>query len=193
MGGTEIKVDRWGLDVCFASSQKCFGVPPGLAVGSVSKEALTKSALMKNKGWYFDFKLWERYHKNDGTPMTSVIPQISGLSQILKVIEGLGGKEEFFKLYLKRSRGIREGVMRLGLSIFPQKGYESPTVSCVNTPGNLRGPEVYDRMRDKGFELAKGYGDVSESTFRIGNMGYIELNDIDLMLQSLHEVLIESS
>lgn len=36
MGGTKIEVDKWGLDVCFSSSQKCFGVPPGLGVGSVS-------------------------------------------------------------------------------------------------------------------------------------------------------------
>ena len=28
MGGTEIKVDEWGIDICFSSSQKCFGVPP---------------------------------------------------------------------------------------------------------------------------------------------------------------------
>ena len=40
MGGTEIKVDEWGIDVCFSSSQKCFGVPPGLGIGSVSEQAM---------------------------------------------------------------------------------------------------------------------------------------------------------
>ena len=50
MGGTDIKVDKWGLDVCFASSQKCFGVPPGLGIGSVSEEALKKSETVQNPG-----------------------------------------------------------------------------------------------------------------------------------------------
>ena len=36
MGGTELKVDDWGIDICFSSSQKCFGVPPGLGIGETA-------------------------------------------------------------------------------------------------------------------------------------------------------------
>jgi aspartate aminotransferase-like enzyme len=191
MGGTEIKVDKWGLDVCFSSSQKCFGVPPGLGVGSVSEEALKKSEAVQNKGWYFDFKVWEKHQKKKGTPMTSVIPQIAGLNRILKMIDAKGGKEWFFDLYVERNRRIREGVQKLGLTIFPRSGYESPTVNCVNAPANVDGLDVYGRMRGEGFELAKGYGTVQNLTFRIGNMGYIESADIDSMLEALGLVLLD--
>lgn len=190
MGGTEIKVDRWGLDVCFSSSQKCFGVPPGLGVGSVSADALKKSETAENKGWYFDFKVWEKHQKKKGTPMTSVIPQIAGLNTILGMIEEKGGKEWFFDLYAERNRRIREGVQKLGLTMFPKSGYESPTVNCVNAPADVDGVAVYERMREEGFELAKGYGSVQNATFRIGNMGYIESEDIDSMLDALGSVLV---
>jgi aspartate aminotransferase-like enzyme len=123
MGGVEIKVDKWGLDVCFTGSQKCFGVPPGLGVGSVSEKALKKSEVAKNKGWYFDFKLWEKYQKTAGTPVTSVIPQIAGLNKILKLIDNWGGKEKYFDLYTERNRRIREGIQKLGLTLFPNMGY----------------------------------------------------------------------
>ena len=189
MGGTEIKVDKWGIDVCFTSSQKCFGVPPGLAMGSVSEEALKRSEIAKNKGWYFDFKMWEEDHKSWGTPMTSVIPQIAGLNRILKLIDSWGGRQKYFELYAERNKKIRGGVMELGLTLFPKKGYESPTVSCVNAPRNMSGPDVYKKMREKGFELAQGYGTVKNTTFRIGNMGYIEFEDIDSMLKALGEVI----
>jgi len=191
MGGTEIEVDKWGLDVCFSSSQKCFGVPPGLGVGSVSAAALKKSETAENKGWYFDFKVWEKHQKKKGTPMTSVIPQIAGLNRILKMIEGKGGKEWFFDLYAERNRRIREGVQKLGLTMFPRSGYESPTVNCVNAPANVAGLDVYGKMRGEGFELAKGYGTVQNLTFRIGNMGYIESEDIDSMLEALGKVLVD--
>jgi len=191
MGGTEIKVDKWRLDVCFSSSQKCFGVPPGLGVGSVSEEALKKSEAIKNKGWYFDFKVWKKHQQKNGTPMTSVIPQISGLNRILKLIEENGGKEWFFNLYAGRNRRIREGVQRLGLTMFPKSGYESPTVNCVNAPEEIDGIEIYNRMRKEGFELAKGYGAVQNLTFRIGNMGYIKPEDIDMMLTALKKVLAD--
>jgi aspartate aminotransferase-like enzyme len=191
MGGTEIKADKWGLDVCFSSSQKCFGVPPGLSIGSVSKAALKKSEIVQNKGWYFDFKVWEKYQKQQSTPMTSVIPQIAGLNRILKMIEENGGKQWFFDLYEERNQQIQGEIEKMGLTLFPKGGYESPTVTCVNAPPNINGIEIYEEMREKGFELAKGYGSIKNLTFRIGNMGYIKPEDITSMLEALRTVLAD--
>jgi aspartate aminotransferase-like enzyme len=192
MGGADIKVDEWNLDVCFASSQKCFGLPPGLAFGSVSEEALEKSEKANNKGWYFDFKLFEKHNKKgSSTPMTPAIPQIFALRKILQMIEEKG-KQKHFEAYLERSLTIRNGIENLGLTLFPESGYESPTVSCINAKEQPSGPEIYDKMREKGFELAKGYGKVKDRTFRIGNMGYITMGDIDLMLSALMNVLKEN-
>jgi len=53
----------------------------------------------------------------------------------------------------------------------------------------MSGIDVYERMRERGFELAKGYGEIKDRTFRIGNMGYIRLEDIDGMFQALGEIL----
>jgi aspartate aminotransferase-like enzyme len=190
MGGTEIKFDAWGLDVCFTSSQKCFGLPPGLAIVAVSQLALERSAKMTNKGWYFDFKLFEADHlKRLSTPMTPAIPQILALRKELEIIEKEGGKEKRFQLYLDRMRRIEEGVESLGLTLFPERGYESPTIACVNAPPGKTGDQIYEAMRLKGFELARGYGRLREKTFRIGNMGYITMQDIDEMLSALRDVL----
>jgi len=190
MGGTEIDVDEWGIDVCFSSSQKCFGVPPGLGMGSVSEKAMELSATAPNKGWYFDFKVWEEDQKKGrGTPVTSTIPQIAGLNAALKMIERKGGKRWYFDLYKERNQKIREGVKNLGLSIFPNKGYESPTVNCINAPKGIEGGVIYERMRGKGFELAEGYGPLKKRTFRVGNMGCVEMEDINLMLEALEDVL----
>jgi len=190
MGGTDIKVDEWGIDICFSSSQKCFGVPPGIGVGSVSQRALDVSEDMPSKGWYFDLKEWEKNHlRGKGTPMTSTIPQVAGLNTALKMIEEMGGKEEYFALYKRRNRLIREGVEKLGMETYPLKGYESPTVSCVKTPAGMSGPEVYNAMREHDFELAQGYGALKQETFRIGNMGWIPDEYIVDMLGALGKVV----
>jgi aspartate aminotransferase-like enzyme len=190
MGGTELKVDEWSVDICFSSSQKCFGVPPGLGIGSVSQRALDISAEMPEKGWYFDFKVWEKDHRDrKGTPMTSCIPQVAGLNAALKMIEDRGGRQWYFDLYRRRNTAIREGIEELGLSTYPMEGYESPTVSCVTAPDGMKGPEVHRAMRSSGYELAQGYGALKESTFRIGNMGWIPDEYIDGMLGALGEVI----
>lgn len=190
MGGVELKVDEWGIDVCFASSQKCFGIPPGLAIASVSEEALKKSESARNKGWYFDFKLYEKYQKEQsGTHMTPAIPQIAALNKELEIIEAEGGKENRLEFCAGRMQRIIKGIEELGLTLFPKKGYESLTIACVNAPSGMSGLDVYEKMRGHGFELAKGYGPLKEQTFRIGNMGYIRLEDIDEMLQALGKVV----
>lgn len=190
MGGTEIRVDDWGIDICFSSSQKCFGVPPGLGIGSVSEAALEASEKAVFKGWYFDLKLWHRYHEQGrGTPMTSAIPQVAGLNAALRMIDGRGGKEWYFDLFKERNEAIRSGVEALGLSTYPKHGYESPTVSCINAPEGIPGPDIYEAMRGEGFELAQGYGALKDKTFRIGNMGYIPEGDIGLMLEALGRVI----
>ncbi|GAH92359.1 unnamed protein product [marine sediment metagenome] len=121
--------------------------------------------------------------------MTPPVPQILALNKELEVIETEGGKQKRLELYSKRIRKIKEGVEALGLSLFPQKGYESPTVACVNAPKGISGLDVYERMRERGFELAKGYGELKERTFRIGNMGYIPLEYVDEMLQALADLV----
>jgi aspartate aminotransferase-like enzyme len=189
MGGTEVKVDEWGIDICFTSSQKCFGVPPGLAMASVSKRCLEISEKMPNRGYYFDFVLWQRDHeRGQGTPVTSVIPQVAGLNAALRFVEEKGGKQWYFDLYKRRNAKIRRAVRRLGTPVFPKKGAESPTISCVRAPKVSNGPSVYEAMREKGFELAQGYGSLKDTTYRIGNMGYIPALSLSQMLDALKEV-----
>jgi aspartate aminotransferase-like enzyme len=190
MGGTEIKADAWNIDIMFSSSQKCFGVPPGIGIGSVSQRALDISDNMPKKGWYFDLKVWEKNHSSGkGTPMTSTIPQVAGLNTVLKMIEDRGGKQAYFDLYKRRNTAIREGIKKYGLDTYAKKGYESPTVNCISAPEDMSGPDVYNAMREHGFELAQGYGDLKPTTFRIGNMGWIPDEYINEMLKSLEKVV----
>ncbi|BAD85737.1 probable serine--glyoxylate aminotransferase, class V [Thermococcus kodakarensis KOD1] len=192
MGGADIKFDKWGLDMIFASSQKAFGVPPGLAVAAVSERVFEIAEKMPERGWYFDLPLYKKFNeKKKGTPSTPPLPQIFGLNVVLRIVEKMGGKEAWLDMYRKRSEMIREGVKEMGLGILAEPGYESPTITAVVVPEGMKGVDVYNAMRERGFELAKGYGSVAEKTFRIGNMGYMTFDDIREMLDNLREVIEE--
>lgn len=193
MGGADIKFSKWGIDVVFGSSQKAFGVPPGLAVAAISERVFEIAERMPNRGWYFDLPLYRKFNKEkDGTPSTPPMPQLFGLNVVLRIIERMGGKEEWLKMYQKRAEMIREGVKEIGLNLLAKPGYESPTITAVLTPEGLKGEEIYNAMRERGFELAKGYGKgIKEKTFRIGHMGYMTFEVIQEMLDNLKEVIEE--
>ena len=192
MGAADIKFDEWGLDAVFSSSQKAFGLPPGLAIGVFSQEALRKAETVEGRGWYFDILNYVKYQsKQSSTPSTPPIPQIIGMNVVLRIMDEMGGKYAWLRMYEERAEMIRSGVRRMGLSLLAREGYESPTITCVKTPPGVNGLEVYERMRGRGFELAKGYGDFKETTFRIGHMGYMPKEIIEEMLTNLEQVIKE--
>jgi aspartate aminotransferase-like enzyme len=189
VGGVDVKMG-WGIDVVFGSSQKAFGVPPGLAIAAFSERFLKISEKMEEKGNYFDVTEFVKVQqKNQGTPTTPPMPQIFGLNVILRVVEKMGGKNKWLDVYRRRSEMIRKGVAGMGLGLLAEKGCESPTISAVLTPEGIKGGQVYEAMRERGFELAQGYGAVKEKTFRIGNMGYMPFPTIEEMLANLGEVV----
>jgi len=190
MGAADIKVDEWGLDIVFASSQKAFGVPPGLAMASFSEGVFERAKKISDRGWYFDLPLYRKYlDKQWSTPSTPPIPQIAGLNVALRIIEKMGGKYAWLKMYEDRAEKIRRGVLDLGLELFAKPGYYSPTITVIKTPPGIKGVDVYNEMRKRGFEIAKGYGPVKEYTFRIGHMGYITDEDIEELFKNLKEVI----
>ncbi len=192
MGAADIRVDEWGIDLVFASSQKAFGVPPGLAMAAVSEEVFERAKRIPERGWYFDLLRIRKYLESQwSTPSTPPIPQIAGLNAVLRIIEKMGGKYKWLEMYARRAERIRRGVIDLGLELFAREGYYSPTITVVKAPPGIRGVEVYEAMRRRGFEIAKGYGPVKEYTFRIGHMGYITDEDIDELFRNLAEVIEE--
>ncbi|MEM4490650.1 MAG: aminotransferase class V-fold PLP-dependent enzyme, partial [Desulfurococcaceae archaeon] len=191
MGAAELKVDDWGIDLVFASSQKAFGVPPGLAMAAVSEEVFEKARKIPERGLYFDLLEIREYLETQwSTPTTPPIPQVAGLNAALRIVEKMGGREAWLKMYSERAEKIRKGVVELGLQLFAEPGYYSPTITVVYNPPGIKGPVIYEEMRKRGIEIARGYGKVKDITFRIGHMGYITDDDIKLLLETLREVLV---
>lgn len=190
MGATEVKFDEWGIDLYFASSQKAFGLPPGLAMAAISERVFEIASKIPDRGYYFDLILLRKYLEREwATPTTPSIPQIIGLNVILRIIEKMGGKNVWLKMYSDRAEKIRRKTLELGLELFAEPGYYSPTITVIKCPPGVKSGDVYKAMRDRGFEIARGYGAVKDTTFRIGHMGYITDNDIEELFVNLKIVI----
>jgi alanine-glyoxylate transaminase/serine-glyoxylate transaminase/serine-pyruvate transaminase len=65
LGGIEVAVDAWGIDVAYGGTQKCLGVPPGLAPLTASQRARER-LVDRPSSWYFDLGLIASYVASDG-------------------------------------------------------------------------------------------------------------------------------
>jgi len=189
MAGAKIKVDDWGIDMCLAGVQKAFGLPSGLAVASVSERLLERAEEVEPRSYYFNLPLLHKYHKRSQTRTTPAIPQILALRKQLKYIVDEEGIENRFARH-DRLSGIVQDWAKEYFDVFPEEGYWSKTLTCVE---NTRGISVADLNQEliekHNMRIANGYGDMSEETFRISNMADLSEPDIRGLLATINDIL----
>jgi len=190
VAGAPIYVDKWGIDVCLFSVQKCLAVPPGMACASVSAKALERSAGAKNKGYYFDMKVLEKFHLKNNTPATPPIPQMFALSKSLELIfeEGL---EKVWQRHKDVSDYVKKRcVNEFGFKLFPDPKHASQTLSCISTKEKgMNSKDLLAKMKERKYIIGSGYGDFKETSFRVGNMGNVYMDDAKEMLDMMASVL----
>ena len=189
MAGIKVEVDKLGIDVCLASVQKCFTIPPGLAVCSISQTAIEKSKKVENRGYYFDFLELLKKNKTHETPNTPPIPQIRALAAQLDYILNEEGLEKRFERHTQLGEFTRKWAKEQGFQMFSEMGYESNTVSTIKNNLEIDIGKMVSTLMDKGYKIVNGYGDLRNKTFRIGHMGEISLKDLEKMLNVLTDII----
>jgi predicted phosphoserine aminotransferase len=188
MAGAKIEVDTLGIDVCLAGVQKCFALPAGLAVASVSQKALDRAAEVPQRGYYFDFLVLQKYLDGRGqTPATPAISQIFALNRQVDDIlaEGL---EARWQRHEDMAAFVRNWA-RQHFALYSDERYLSPTVTNVH---NTRGISVADlnaELGRRGAMISNGYGSLKETCFRIAHMGDLTLADLEWLTGEIDDIL----
>ena len=189
MAGIKIEVDKLGIDVCLASVQKAFTIPPGLAVCSISQDAIDKVPQVKNRGFYFDFSELLKAADKHQTPNTPPIPQIRALAAQIDYILNQEGLENRFERHAQLGKRTREWAKDTNFEMFPEKGYESDTVSTMRNSLNIDIGKMVSLLLEKGYRIVNGYGDLKNKTFRIGHMGEVTVKELEEMLSVLTDIV----
>lgn len=190
LGGDELPVDDWKVDICITGSQKCLMSPPGLALLSISEKAW--SAIEKvNRAVYFDLKAYRDYLKEGETPFTPAIPLFYALDEALDMIleEGMEARIERHR---RCAKAIYKALEAIGLEIFAKKEFRSNTVIGVKDPKGIDGNAIRKIMREKyNVVIAGGMGKLKGTMFRIGSMGNVSMADVLLTISALEGALEE--
>jgi len=181
MVGLPLHFDRLGWDVTFASVQKAFAIPPGLAVAAVSNRALEKSKNVPARGYYFDFQLFAKSAEKNQTLTTPNIPHIMALNyQCKKLVEE--GMEKVWQRHKQMGDFVRAWAKEK-FTLFCEEKYASNTLTTIK---NTRGINVADTInsvqKKHNTIFGNGYGKLKEETFRIAHMGDITLEDLKELL-----------
>jgi len=187
LGGVEIKIEEWGIDVLISASQKCLAIPPGLAIAILSEKALKRAKEVEKRGYYFDFLLMKKYFDENGeTPATPAITLFYALDYSLDKIlkEGIENRYKKHQMMAEYVRGWAEKYF----SLFPEKGYQSPTLTVIKNTRGINIAEFIKKLKERGFVIANGYGKLKEKTFRIAHMGDLTLEEVEELIKNINEI-----
>lgn len=189
--GVKIEVDKIGIDVCIASSQKALGLPPGLAVCTFSKKAMERAEKVPNRGFYLDLlSLYKYIQKKDYQyPSTPSIPHMYALDYQLDYILNKEGLENRFNRHLEMAKVVREWGRKY-FELFPEK--DELLSNTLTTIKNTRGISIADLNKElgkRGFTISNGYGDLKEKTFRIAHMADCQVDDVRELLDNIEDIL----
>lgn len=185
LASAPLQFDEWGLDVCFASSQKGMALPPGLTVFGVSDRALGVAAKTPYRGMYFDFG---EYKKSADSGNAAFTPAISLCYALDKQLEYIVKSEGLERRWARHEEMRRLTWERTASFATPKAAPENASKSITALAPQGDAQTIVGEMKKRGYTLGGGYGDWKESTFRIGHMGDVTVDDLNAMLDVLTEV-----
>ncbi|MDW0217801.1 MAG: alanine--glyoxylate aminotransferase family protein [Nitrososphaeraceae archaeon] len=174
LGGDELPVDKWNVDICFTATQKALAAPPGIAPISISKEA--KKYMIENPpaSQYLNLKRYFKYY-NDSfeTPFTPAISLFYAYQEALNIIleEGIQNRIERHR---KCANAFYSGLEALGFTPFADANSRSNVVIAVNYLPGIDDKRFRELISSK-FKvlLAGGFGELKGKVFRVGCMGEV--------------------
>jgi len=195
LGGIEVAADSWGVDIAYSGTQKCLGVPPGLAPLTLSARAQER-LVPRCQSWYLDLRLIAGYVESG----TRVYHHTAPVTMVRALHAGLGvlideGLEATWARHAACGRLLQDGLEALGFTLFAPEGHRLPELTTVwvperGFPSGLDEPEVRERLlRLYSIEIGNGVGEFAGRVWRIGCMGHTARErNVIMLLQALEEL-----
>jgi alanine-glyoxylate transaminase/serine-glyoxylate transaminase/serine-pyruvate transaminase len=194
LGGIEVAVDDWSVDIAYSGTQKCLGVPPGLAQLTVSGRALER-LVERPSSWYLDLNLLARY-VNDGSGGARVYHHTAPVMMVAALHAGLGvlldeGLKASWERHAECGRLLQDGLVDLGLALLVATDHRLPQLTTVRIPAGVDDAAVRrELLSTYGIEIGAGAGRLAGQVWRIGCMGgTARRRNVFALLGALKEVL----
>ncbi|MDH3250686.1 MAG: aminotransferase class V-fold PLP-dependent enzyme, partial [Acidimicrobiia bacterium] len=192
LGGIPVEIDDWGVDIAYSGTQKCLGVPPGLAPFTINQRALDR-VVPTPQSWYLDLNLIAGYIGSDSgrsyhhtAPISMIQALHAGLGALLD--EGL---EASWQRHERVGDLLKRGLVERGFELFAAEGYRLPELTTAVVPTSIDEAGVRRRLlTEYDIEVGGGLGPVAGKVWRIGTMGHTaRTSNVEMFLAALDDLL----
>ena len=195
LGGTELRVDDWGIDAIYSGTQKCLSCVPGISPVSFSERAQQRIANRSHKvqSWFLDMNLIMAYWGGSAKRAyhhTAPVNAMYALHESLLILKE-EGLENAWKRHHNNHLALRAGLEAMGLRFIVDEPYRLPQLNSVTIPEGADDAQVRSRLlNEHNLEIGAGLGDLAGKIWRVGLMGHASsVENITMCLAALDGVL----
>jgi alanine-glyoxylate transaminase / serine-glyoxylate transaminase / serine-pyruvate transaminase len=196
LAGIPFEADAWGIDIAYSGTQKCLGVPPGLAPLTVSERARER-IVESPRSWYLDLNMLGRYTGSATGPQRTY-HHTAPITMIYALHAGLGavldeGLDDAWHRHAECGRLLQEGLLDRDMRLFAAEGHRLPELTTVWVPEGIDEAKARRLLLERhGIEIGGGLGAFAGKVWRIGCMGHTARpRNVALLLAALDDVLSE--
>ncbi len=175
-GAETIPFEQTSLQALAITANKCLHGVPGLAIVLCRSEALKQD--IKPRSLSLHLPGWADQQAKQSTPFTPPVNAMLGLKQALKELKKQGGWKSRRSRYLKLATHVADTCDELGVKPWLSATQSSSVLRSYHLPTGLTYKELHDGLKQQGFIIYAGQGELESQLFRISTMG--EISDYDL-------------
>lgn len=199
LGGTELRVDDWAVDVVYSGTQKCLSCTPGLSPLSFNDAALeiVKNRKTTVQSWFLDLNLVMGYWgASESAGAKRVYHHTAPVNALYALHESLlllkeEGLEQAWARHQQHHQALKAGLEALGLDFVVPVSERLPQLNAVRIPDGVDDAVVRGLLlQDYQLEIGAGLGIMAGEVWRIGLMGYAcRKENVFKCLSALDDVL----
>ncbi len=191
LGGEEIDLTTNNVDICICTANKCIQGLPGLSFILLKQDEVKRLRNIPPRSLYLNVisQLDEQEQKGE-CPFTPSVHTFYAFEEALDELleEGVQGR---LNRYKKASTYLRKEFKRLDLELLLPEELLSNTITALYLPKNMSYAYLHDSLKERGFIIYAGQGELNKTIFRIANMGELSMDDLEALIVNLQEVLSE--
>jgi 2-aminoethylphosphonate-pyruvate transaminase len=188
--GEPIDVREMGIDYLISSSNKCLQGMVGLSFVVARRTALEGLVSVPPRSVYLNLYNQWKSEEADNTPFTPAIQVFFALQQAIIETrqEGLVNR---FRRYREAAAALREGMEALDLQMIVAPEWRSNTLTTFRLPDGVSYDALHDAMKERGYVIYAGQGDLKTWAFRIANLGTLTADDLKLVVAAVRDSITE--
>ncbi|MGH7232780.1 MAG: pyridoxal-phosphate-dependent aminotransferase family protein [Nitrospiraceae bacterium] len=188
LGGEPIDIAGSKIYMVAGTAGKCIQGFPGVSFVLVRKGFMERMQSYPKRSWYLHLPHYYETQEKGAIPFTPAVQVYYAFDEALNELleEGVANR---IARYKKAAQVIRQGLSRLGLKPVLPVEHQSNSITAYRLPPGLPYETLHDRLKEHGYVIYAGQGQLESKVFRVANMGALSEPDLNGFLAAFQQIM----